>query len=307
MGSMTGRALILGGTGMLGLSTIEVFADRGIQSTATTRDLAVAPEHLRSRFVSFDVLHDSLDSLVAQLGPHDTVVNCIGIIKSHIVDSSRDDRALAIAVNSAFPHALAALSEAQGFRVIQIATDCVYDGALGGYDEVAPHNAHDVYGHTKSLGEAPGGRFLNLRASIIGPELRTKSSLLEWVLLHEAGSAFGGYVDHLWNGVTARAFAKVAAGIIQSGNDLAGTQHLVPSDVVTKHELSLMILETFERRDVEVTPTTTAHPIDRTLTTLRPDVNDRLWKDAGYDEPPSVLEMVRELAPARTSPTGDIA
>ena len=37
--------------------------------------------------------------------------------------------------------------------ILQIATDCVYSGATGGYTESSSHDALDVYGKTKSLGE----------------------------------------------------------------------------------------------------------------------------------------------------------
>ena len=192
-----------------------------------------------------------------------------------------------------------------GFRTIQIGTDCVYDGVAGSYDESALHNATDVYGQTKSLGEVPAERFLNLRSSIIGPEIQNKGSLLEWVLSHAAGSAFNGYVDHIWNGVTSRAFARVAAGIIESGNDLSGTYHLVPADVVNKYELSRVILEAFKRTEVAVAPVRTANPIDRSISTMYPDENKRLWSDAGYSAIPSISQMVDEVAATTPALIGD--
>ena len=62
----------------------------------------------------------------------------------------------AITVNALFPHRLAAEAVRRGQRVIQIATDGVYAGASGPYDEAAPHDPHDVYGKT-----APGVEVLS--------------------------------------------------------------------------------------------------------------------------------------------------
>jgi hypothetical protein len=36
--------------------------------------------------------------------------------------------------------------------------------------------------------------------------------------------------------------------------------------------------------------------IDRTLATNSPEDNSRLWRDAGYQEPPSLEAMIDELA-----------
>ena len=44
-------------------------------------------------------------------------------------------------------------------KVIQIATDCVFDGLKGNYTEDDKHNAIDVYGKTKSLGEVSADNF----------------------------------------------------------------------------------------------------------------------------------------------------
>jgi dTDP-4-dehydrorhamnose reductase len=292
---MEARVLILGGTGMLGRAALSVFAERGFALQATSRSLDDVSDDLRSVFSVFDASTDSLAEIVNGLGPGDYVMNCIGIIKPYIADGEADSRLRAIRINAEFPYELVRLAEQQGFRVIQIATDCVYAGDVGGYLESAPHDAEDVYGKTKSLGEIPSPSMLNLRSSIIGPEQKGKLSLLEWVLAHDDGSSFTGYTDHRWNGVTARTFALVAAGIIETGNPIAGNIHLVPADIVTKYELSRIILDVFDRPRVAVKETTTSHPIDRTLATEHPDVNARLWRDAGYAEPPLIAQMVREL------------
>lgn len=290
------RTLVLGGTGMIGNAISTVFAERGLAVTSTTRDLAALPPARREAFVSFDVLAGDLDELLAGYGPGDYVVNGTGVIKQQIDDTRAADRRNAIAMNSEFPYALAAAAGRQGFRVIHIATDCVYSGRTGRYDESALHDATDVYGHSKSLGEVPSAAVLNLRCSMIGRELKNKASLLEWVLDHPSGSSFSGYTDHLWNGITARTFGKIVAGIVSTGNDLAGLQHVVPSDHVNKSDLSRLILDAFGAEGVEVVPRETGRPVDRTLATNHPAENARLWSDAGFESPPTIGEMVHELA-----------
>lgn len=293
---MVSRVVVLGGTGMLGSAIIEVLSEQGIPYGATTRDLAGLPPGWVERFSAFDALTGNVSQVVGELGPGDHVVNCVGVIRHHISDASPRDRRNAIAINAMFPYALVDAAERQGFHITQIATDCVYSGSTGRYDEDSAHDATDVYGQTKSLGEVPSPSLLNLRCSIIGPELKNKVSLLEWVLSHNAGSSFSGYTDHLWNGVTARAFARVFAGIVTSQNLLSGTYHLVPADAVDKSTLSRLILDEYGRTGVDVVPTATGNPVDRTLATRHPDISAQLWQDAGYQEPPTIQEMVHELA-----------
>lgn len=295
---MSKPALILGATGMLGSAVLAEFRELGIESVGTTRDPLNAPVERRADLKVFDVDGGDLTALVAGYGPGDFVINCVGVIKTHIRDSDSRSRRVALEVNSVFPYELAALAEAQQFRVLQIATDCVYSGSEGAYSEDHVHDPHDVYGKTKSLGEIPSNHFLNLRCSIIGLELKDKTSLLEWVLSHKPGDTFNGFTDHLWNGVSTQAFARIAAGVVRTANDLSGTFHVVPADIVSKDSLSRIILSVFDRQGITVDAIQTDHPIDRTLTTQFPDQNARLWADAGYTTIPTVEAMVADLAPA---------
>lgn len=289
---------------MLGTAVVRSLLDFGLPVRATARVVDDAPDDIREHFVAFDAATDDVAQILSGLGAGDYVVNCIGIIKPYIHDDDEAERLRAIAINSALPYAIAAAATAGGFRVIQIATDCVYSGATGLYDENSLFDPMDVYGKTKSLGEVPSERFLNLRCSVIGPEIKGKTSLLEWVLAHEDGSTFTGYTDHLWNGLTGQAFGRVAAGIIRTGHELSGTYHVVPSGLVSKDELSRIILAAYGRTGVTVTPTETGHAIDRTLATVFPDVNARLWKDAGYASIPSVEHMVYDLV-RESTPIGE--
>ena len=296
---MTRPALVLGGTGMIGHGVVTSFLERGLDVRATTRHPELVPEHEASLFEEFEVADGDLARLVAGYGSGDFVINCAGLIKQYIRDEDLGDRRRAIAVNADFPHALAELASAQGFRIIHITTDCVFSGGRGSYVETDRHDATDVYGKSKSLGEVPGPGIVNLRCSVIGPELRGFKSLLHWVLGHDSGETFGGYTDHDWNGVTAKAFGRIVSGIIATANPVSGTVHVVPADAVNKYELSRMILETFGRRDVSVLPKETGTPVNRVLSTVHPGVNARLWADAGYEAIPSIEQLVQGLSTSR--------
>jgi dTDP-4-dehydrorhamnose reductase len=297
MERMPSRALVLGATGMLGSTLLREFRARGIDTIATARRPgSVEPG---SEIRRFDVETDDVDQALDGMTDGDYVVNCIGVIRHLMRDDLAADRLRAIEVNASFPYRLATAADARGLRILQIATDCVYSGATGRYDESAAHDATDVYGQTKSLGEVPGNHVLNLRCSIIGPEMGSTTSLLEWVLAHPHGATVGGYIDHHWNGVTTLAFARVASGIVVAGDPLAGTRHLVPADSVSKAELVRLIARAWGRDDLDIREVSTSRPIDRTLDTVDPELSRRLWLQGGYPEPPSIADMVAELAAVR--------
>lgn len=246
--------------------------------------------------IQFDATSQSPNHLFESTGNLDYVINCIGVIKPHINDNNRKQVKNAIQINSIFPNELAEQAEIHGFKVIQIATDCVFSGSTGDYSESSPHEPHDVYGKTKSLGEVTSPNFMNIRCSIIGPENGRSTSLWEWVANQPSGAEVNGYLDHLWNGVTTKAFGEICRGVIEKDQFLAGTHHLVPFDSANKHELVSMIAETVGRTDIRVTPINTGVPINRTISTEFPEVNKALWAGAGYSSVPSIREMVEAAA-----------
>lgn len=295
MVAVTRPTLVLGATGMIGQGVVRALTAKGLDVAGTTRRLpapaAAAPGH----YVEFAFGRDSLSDLLAGYGPGDTVVNCLGVTKQVIDESNLETRRLAIAINADFPHVIASLSEQQGFRVIHVTTDCVFSGTRGGYSETDPHDATDLYGMTKSIGEVPAPTVANLRCSVVGEEIRGGHSLLSWVLSHEPGSSLSGYTLHRWNGVTAPALGRIVAGAIAERRELAGTIHILPNDAVNKAELAQMMLDAYARPDVTVVPGVSGAVVDRTLTTVDPQRNGRLWADAGYASVPSIGQLVAEL------------
>ena len=291
------RVLVLGGSGMLGGMVAGVLSrEENVSVTATARDL-LADRRARSPrcgWEPLDVESTSETDLEALLRGADWVINAVGVIKSQIRDTDPGDVERAVRVNALFPHVLARAAARCGARVIQIATDCVYSGARGGYVESDRHDALDVYGKTKSLGEVPNEAVHNLRCSIVGPESRGHRSLLDWFRLQPARATVPGYVNHRWNGVTTLAFARLCLGIIREG--APQRIHVIPADQVDKAELLGLVREAYSRQDVTIAPEKTPIAIDRTLATEHPAENRALWRAAGYAAIPTIPEMVREMA-----------
>lgn len=293
------KILVLGINGMLGRMVFDYLKNYSKHEIFGTVRTAEKATELSSKYNSSVIYHnENIFELIRGLpfkSEYDYVVNCIGVIKPRVNEQDSSSITNAIKINSLFPHELATLFSCP---IVQIATDCVYDGSIVAgdfYYEGAAHNATDVYGKTKSLGEVKRKTFYNLRASIIGPEFDYKYSLLEWVLKQEKGSKVNGYTNHRWNGITTLAFAKVVKGIIDNGSDLPSSHHLTPRGVVTKYEL-VSNISSLWKKDLNVNPVKADQMVNRVLATLSHDLNEKLWKNAGYLQTPSVLDMLTELS-----------
>jgi dTDP-4-dehydrorhamnose reductase len=281
--------LLLGGNGMLGSMVERVLLEHGIKVYSTMK----SPN--KGHSIQFDAAKDNPNDLFTHLPRIDYVVNAIGIIKPRIQESDSASRQTAVQINASFPYVLAQVAHTHGSHVIQIATDCVYSGKSGLNSESTLHDPTDVYGKSKSLGEVPSSNVLNLRVSIIGPEIDRQTSLLEWVRNQPANAEISGYLNHLWNGVTTQHFGHICAGVIMSGSTESGTFHVTPADIVNKFELVTLIANAAGRTDISIRPVNGPDSIDRTLSTEYPAINSRLWNDAGYETPPSIEQMIREL------------
>ena len=193
------RVLVLGATGMLGAMVADVLArDPGIALTVTARKPerpGIEGPARRAKCLALDAEsdHDALPSRLAE--GFDWIINAIGVIKPYIKDTDPVGTERATRVNGLFPHRLARAAGASGIPVLQIATDCVYSGKDGKYSEDAPHDALDVYGKSKSLGEVPAETMHHLRCSIIGPEAKGHVSLLDWFLDRKSGTSVGGSLE----------------------------------------------------------------------------------------------------------------
>lgn len=268
------RVLVLGITGMLGSMVFRYLNEQGFIVAGTVRDKKVFSKKNITNVFEFNADEEVVSDQVFKKWKPDYVINCIGIIKPYCKDDDPVGVVRAVRVNALFPHLLADFGELYGFRTIQIATDCVYSGTKGGYTENDPHDALDVYGKTKSLGEVRRGKFLNIRTSIIGPEEKGKLSLLEWYLAQPEGSTIKGFAHHHWNGVTVLQFAQLVSDIVNKGKDffdslvsVSPVHHLVVNESVNKYELMEIFCSVFPRQLVVERVDSIGPSVDRTLGT----------------------------------------
>jgi len=280
------RVAVLGSSGMLGsmvlkhLESLHLYDVKGLtRSNISLDDL---------RFVE----------------EYDWIINCIGVIKPMIDEGDADSVANAYRVNSWFPRELAYTAEWFDKRVIQIATDCVWTGTtLAEYYEGDPHDAEDIYGRSKSMGEIESDAVRNIRCSIIGPEGPGRSrSLLEWLKSCSGNQPdVTGYSNHLWNGVTTLAFAKVCHALMQDVEMFEECPrehalHLHPLDNCSKYDLLKWMNDAYDL-DLNVKKWAPEVSCNRTIGTIHDDLVNDIWTKA-YGSAPTIKEMIEEMARA---------
>ncbi len=224
---------------------------------------------------------DSLRRAVEMARP-DCVVNAAGVIKQ-VPETS--DPVQNLLINAILPRHLARLSTDYGFRLITIGTDCVFDGKRGNYSEEDPSDARDIYGMSKLLGEVTAGNSITLRTSIIGRELGSRNSLVEWFLANRGGRV-KGYVNAIYSGFPTVVLAEIISDLIANHPTLGGLYH-ISSAPISKFDLLRLINRHFNA-GVEIEPFTD-YVIDRSLD------SSKFKRDTGF-EPAGWNEMIAWMA-----------
>jgi dTDP-4-dehydrorhamnose reductase len=222
------RITVLGANGMAGHVVSSYLAQQGHEVDAVDR-------------TRLDV--ENPISVVAFFNQLDTdfVVNCIGLLVQPCLQ--RPDRASVI--NSWFPHYVEYRLKDSRIRLIHLSTDCVFDGSTGRYVETDAHTEMNAYGRSKSLGEVNNAKDITFRMSIIGPELKNGTGLLDWVRKNPSNE-LPGWDNAWWNGITTLQLAKCIDRYVQDPC-IAGTYHVVNNSVnINKYELLCLINEVYE-------------------------------------------------------------
>jgi dTDP-4-dehydrorhamnose reductase len=242
------KILVLGATGMLGSAMFkQLFADERYSVWGTMRSptaLGSFSEAERENLVSnIDVLDsDQLISIFSKIQP-DVVINCVGLIKQ--LSSAKDPLAV-LPINSMLPHRLAKICELCNSRLIQISTDCVFSGSKGMYAETDISDAEDIYGKSKFLGEVTDAdSVVTLRTSIIGHELNSNFSLVDW-FLSQSGSV-KGYAKAIFSGLPTVELARVVRDFVLPNTELSGL-YQVSASPIDKYSLLKLISNIYNKK-----------------------------------------------------------
>ena len=280
------RLIVLGSTGMLGSEIVRVASEANVPLIEVSR----------SKGILFDAEKTTFSSLAKELtlSENDWLVNCIGWIPQKATGETQKDEEQAWTLNALLPAQISDSKKHFGFGWIQIGTDCVFSGATGSYSESSPFDASDLYGTSKIEGEKMSEGDIRIRCSVIGRDKQSSSGLYEWFRSQSNSETVNGFTNHIWNGVSTTAFARLVVGLFQAGEKETFTHHWIPLGVVSKYELLRIFAKKLELQ-VSIRAFETEQYIDRTLITSDTERNLRLWRLADYEEIPSIEALCQEF------------
>lgn len=283
------KVIILGATGMLGNAVFKLLsAQNHLDVWGTIRSPSAArifdPSQQAKLIAHMDVLQqDCLIDLFRKHKP-DVVINCVGLIKQF--DSASDALAV-LPVNAMLPHRLSRMCETVGARLVHISTDCVFSGSKGAYTETDPSDAYDLYGKSKFIGEVvDSANSITLRTSIIGHELNSQVSLIDWFLAQQG--SVKGYTKAIFSGLPTVELAKVIRDHVLTEPQLSGLYH-VSVDPIDKCSLLKLVAEAYGK-DIEIIEDAQVQ-IDRSLD------SSKFRSATGYLPPSwkSLIELMRDF------------
>jgi dTDP-4-dehydrorhamnose reductase len=220
------RVLILGATGMLGYSLFANLREvEGLAVFGTVRNIKGKEQFFQnctsSLIQNTDVTKDAELERAIELTTPDIVLNCIGLIKQHNISKQHVE---AIEINALLPHKIASLCDKHSAKLVHFSTDCVFSGKSGSYTEESLADAIDLYGKSKCLGEVDYEPHLTLRTSIIGHELNSTISLVDWFLSQK--DEVKGFSKAIFSGLPTAYIAKLLVEKILPISELSGLFHL---------------------------------------------------------------------------------
>lgn len=280
---------------MLGNACLRVLGRGPNPAFGTIRNEALLdlfPENLRERLIpGIDALDfDGIARVVSDLRP-DVVINCIGLVKQ--LDGAADPLS-ALPLNAMLPHQLHRLCKTTGSKLIHISTDCVFSGSRGNYTEADRPDADDLYGVSKRLGELHEPGTVTLRTSIIGHEMTSSRSLIDWFLSQD--QAVDGFTRAMFSGLPTVELARLIRDQVIPNPELQGLYH-VSAAPISKHDLLHLVAEIYGKV-IDIRPSERL-VIDRSLN------SDRFRQATGWSPPPwtALVRSMHADMPASAPPT----
>jgi len=231
---------------MLGNAITRHFVDAGnFRITGTVRskrNINLFPKHVQPNIVS-GVDTDKFDSVRTLITKHkpDVVINCVGLVKQL---SDSNDPLIVMPINALFPHKLAQLCFEYGARLVHISTDCVFSGSKGMYTENDYADGRDLYGLSKLIGEVDYSNAVTMRTSIIGHELNSNHSLVDWFL--SQNDDVKGFKRAIFSGLPTVEIAQVISEFVIPNKQLIGVYHL-SAEPISKYDLLSLVAKVYQK------------------------------------------------------------
>lgn len=207
--------LILGIEGMLGSTVYKYFKKKeDYKVIGSSRN-----KNIGDFFFNLDINQSNLNEYLIEQNIK-YVINCIGVRDFELTENYESEIRNLFYVNSIFPKYLANICKKNDTKILSISSNAVFPNENFLKKESHRPNPKTLYGYSKFLGESELSNVLNIRCSIIGPEIKNNKSLGLFAKIEKSveNSIFNGYINHKWNGVTTLEFSILCDLIIKNRN-----------------------------------------------------------------------------------------
>ncbi len=271
------KVLILGANGMAGHTITTYFLERGYNVTAYT-STPIKFHLLNGNNIIGNAFDTEKFKLALLSDNYDVVINCIGILNQN----ANNNPSKAIYLNSYLPHLIADTLKEHKTKLIQMSTDCVFEGNKGPYYEDSLQDGRSFYDRTKALGEVVDNKNLTFRNSIIGPDINVNGiGLFNWFMKQQG--IINGYIGAIWTGVTTLTLAKAMEQAVK--DNLTGLYNLVNNHSISKYDLLCLFNKYFKNNELSIIKSDIIK-LDKSL------INNR--KDFSFIVP-SYEQMINEM------------
>jgi len=208
---------------------LRIAKQKDIEVIITPRGSEVAFD---AQSLSFELIAEQL-----QLSEGDWLVNCVGWLTQKSSGNQEEDQYLATLLKTSLPNQLSIAKLRFRSNWIQMATDGLYKGKIGEYSSSHPKDAEDIHGMFKIAGKALLFGAVQIRSSIVGRDAMTTSGLYSWSQSETLEGQVNGFANHLWNGASTTAFARLSAGMLLNNWTKVTDQHRLTTDTTSKFDL----------------------------------------------------------------------
>ena len=271
------KILILGSTGILG-RTLSLFLNQ--KKNIIIHQISRNKENKKHIYLKDFTDFNKLKNVILKINPTH-IINCIGITK---FNNSYKIKTLTKLINTKLPKFLSTLCLKNKIFFLQISTDCVFSGKKGNYTDNSKKDALDVYGVSKAMGEVMNQYTTTIRTSFIGPEQKSKKSLLNWFLSQK--KEVNGFNNAFFSGVTSLELCQIIYKYFLKNKNLYNKIINVGGYTISKYDLLSCVAKVFDKKIL--VKKFTDFKIDRSL-------NCQKFKKMTKYKNKSWLKMLKEL------------
>ncbi len=236
------KILVTGASGLLGLNFALRFHDtHHIRGVVHSHPLREAPfEQITADLSDADALAQILDHTQPEV-----VLHCAALAN---VDACERDPEYAMRVNCDLPAALAKAAARDGFHLVHLSTDAVFDGQRGDYCEDDLPNPLGAYARSKLAAEQAVldacPQALVARVNFYGWSLSGRRSLGEFFYTNlKNRQPVKGFTDVFFCPLEATMLAEVLLRLVE--RRVNGIYHVVSSECLSKYEFGLAVARKF--------------------------------------------------------------